>query len=154
MELSPSWEAASCAANRDSLWGSQEPSTGPYPKPHQSSPYEHILSKSHFNIIHPPRSMPRIIKTRKSELKNWIHEAVKICIISVSRLGFGIWELILRFSFLLCSDNVIEQSYFYRMGTMKNSKRIYQTGWAVGTSISQLVPSGLKISSRVLPILS
>jgi hypothetical protein len=32
----------------DLLRCSQEPSTGPYPKPDQSSPYHSI----HFNIIH------------------------------------------------------------------------------------------------------
>jgi hypothetical protein len=37
-----------------SLPCSQEPSTGPYPKPDQSNPYHHILSKIHFNIVHPP----------------------------------------------------------------------------------------------------
>jgi hypothetical protein len=31
---------------------SQEPSTGPCPKPYQSNPHYHILSKIHFNIIH------------------------------------------------------------------------------------------------------
>jgi hypothetical protein len=30
---------------------SQEPSTGPFREPDQSSPYHHILSKIHFNII-------------------------------------------------------------------------------------------------------
>jgi hypothetical protein len=33
---------------------SQEPSTGPYPKPYQSTPSH--LSKIHFNIVHPPAS--------------------------------------------------------------------------------------------------
>jgi hypothetical protein len=44
-----------------SLPCSQEPSTGPYPEPDQSSPYHHILSlsKIHFNIIpHPRLSLP------------------------------------------------------------------------------------------------
>jgi hypothetical protein len=41
---------------RGSLLCSQEPSTGPYPEPDQSSPYHPILSKINFNIIHPPRS--------------------------------------------------------------------------------------------------
>jgi hypothetical protein len=36
-----------------SLPCSQEPSTGAYPEPDQSSPYHPILSKIHFNIIHP-----------------------------------------------------------------------------------------------------
>jgi hypothetical protein len=35
---------------------SQESSTSPYPEPDQSSPYHSILSKIHFNIIHPPTS--------------------------------------------------------------------------------------------------
>jgi hypothetical protein len=32
---------------------SQEPSTGPYPEPDQSGPYHPILSKIHFDIVHP-----------------------------------------------------------------------------------------------------
>jgi hypothetical protein len=53
-ELSPSWEAANCAAIQkipnnfkepeDSSLCSQEPSTGPYPKPVRSSPSLPILS--------------------------------------------------------------------------------------------------------------
>jgi hypothetical protein len=39
-----------------SLPCSQEPSTGPYPEPDRSSPYHPILSKIHFNIVHPPTS--------------------------------------------------------------------------------------------------
>jgi hypothetical protein len=62
MKLSPSWEAASCAAIQKftqyfmepegSLSCSQEPSTGQYPEPHRSSPYNPILSKIRFNITH------------------------------------------------------------------------------------------------------
>jgi hypothetical protein len=37
---------------KDSLRHSQEPSTGSYPEPDQSSPYHPILSNIHFNIIH------------------------------------------------------------------------------------------------------
>jgi hypothetical protein len=68
MEMRPSWEAASCAATRIfqhfmepeySLLCSQGPSTGLYPKPYQSSPYNPILSlydpililSIHLNII-------------------------------------------------------------------------------------------------------
>jgi hypothetical protein len=53
-ELSPSWEAANCAAiqeiprnfkeTEDSSSCSQEPSTGPYPEPVQSIPYHPIPS--------------------------------------------------------------------------------------------------------------
>jgi hypothetical protein len=53
-ELSPSWEAANCAAIQEipsnfkepesSLSCSQESSTGPYPEPVQFSPYHPILS--------------------------------------------------------------------------------------------------------------
>jgi hypothetical protein len=39
-----------------SLPCSQEPSTTLYPEPDQSSPYHPILSKIHFNIVHPPMS--------------------------------------------------------------------------------------------------
>jgi hypothetical protein len=35
-----------------SLPRSQDPSTGPFPEPHQSNP-----SKIHFNIVHPPTFM-------------------------------------------------------------------------------------------------
>jgi hypothetical protein len=35
----------------DLLSCSQEPPTGPYPEPDQSSPYHPILSKIHFSII-------------------------------------------------------------------------------------------------------
>jgi hypothetical protein len=65
-KLSPSSEAASCAATQkfpntlmepvSLLPCSQEPSTGPYPEPDQSSPYHSILSNIHFNIILPPTS--------------------------------------------------------------------------------------------------
>jgi hypothetical protein len=48
MELSSSWEAASCSQRfmepEGSLQCSQEPSTGPYSKPDLSSPYHLILS--------------------------------------------------------------------------------------------------------------
>jgi hypothetical protein len=37
-----------------SLLCSQEPSTSLYPQPDPLSPYHPILSKIHFNIIHPP----------------------------------------------------------------------------------------------------
>jgi hypothetical protein len=52
-ELSPSREAANCAATQElpsilrnpgSSPCSQEPSTGPYPEPDRSSPYHPILS--------------------------------------------------------------------------------------------------------------
>jgi hypothetical protein len=59
IELSPSWGQANCAATQEfpqhfmepegSLPWSQEPSTGPYPEPYQSNPYNPI----HFNIVHP-----------------------------------------------------------------------------------------------------
>jgi hypothetical protein len=40
----------------DSFPCSQERSIGPYPEPHRSNPYHPILSKIHFNVIHPPTS--------------------------------------------------------------------------------------------------
>jgi hypothetical protein len=39
-----------------SLSCAQEPSTGSYPEPDQSNPHHPILSKIHFNIVHPPTS--------------------------------------------------------------------------------------------------
>jgi hypothetical protein len=54
VEISPSWEAARCAVSKELpniLWNpnvhyrsSRKPSTGPYHKPDQSSPYQSILS--------------------------------------------------------------------------------------------------------------
>jgi hypothetical protein len=55
MEWSPTWEAASCSPTQEFpniLWNlnvqgplpcSQEPATGPYPEPDESSPYHPIL---------------------------------------------------------------------------------------------------------------
>jgi hypothetical protein len=63
-ELSPSWEAANCAAIQKipsnfkepegSSPCSQEPSAGPSPEPLRSSPHTipSYLSKIHFNIVH------------------------------------------------------------------------------------------------------
>jgi hypothetical protein len=66
LELSLSSEAANCADTRalpsifmepeGSLPCSQEPSTGPCSEPDHFSAYHPILSKVHFNIIHPPTS--------------------------------------------------------------------------------------------------
>jgi hypothetical protein len=51
-ELSPSWETDNCAATQElpsilepvgSSPSSQEPSTGPYPDPDQSSPYHPLI---------------------------------------------------------------------------------------------------------------
>jgi hypothetical protein len=60
-ELSPSWEAANCAAiqkipsnfkeREGSSPCSQEPSTGPYPEPVQSSPYHLVLSPRSILIL-------------------------------------------------------------------------------------------------------
>jgi hypothetical protein len=41
---------------KGSLPRSQEPATGPYPEPDESSPYHPILFKIHFDIILPPMS--------------------------------------------------------------------------------------------------
>jgi hypothetical protein len=49
MELSPSWEAANCAATkkvRRFITSSQERSTSPYPEPDRSSPYHPISLRS------------------------------------------------------------------------------------------------------------
>jgi hypothetical protein len=70
MELSPPREAASCVATQElpqqfmepegSISFLQESSTGPYLEPDRSSPYHRILSKIHFNIIHPPSYIVRM----------------------------------------------------------------------------------------------
>jgi hypothetical protein len=64
MELSPSWEAANCAATQELpsiLWNpesslpySQELSTSPYPDPIHTMPS--YLPKIHFYIVNPPTS--------------------------------------------------------------------------------------------------
>jgi hypothetical protein len=64
MELSQSWVAASRSAAQEftNIVGtplfikySQDPCTGPYPKPDYSSPYQPILlSKIRFNFIRSP----------------------------------------------------------------------------------------------------
>jgi hypothetical protein len=43
---------------KGSLSWPQELSTGPYSESDEFSPYHTILSKIHFNIIHPPMSLP------------------------------------------------------------------------------------------------
>jgi hypothetical protein len=60
-DLNTSRDAANCAATQELpsiLWNpegslpcSQQPSTGPYPEPDRSSPYDPILSKIYFNIV-------------------------------------------------------------------------------------------------------
>jgi hypothetical protein len=55
--------------------GSREPSTGPYPEPDQSSPYQPILPKIHFNIIHPPMSW-----SSRWSLSFWLSHQYPICI--------------------------------------------------------------------------
>jgi hypothetical protein len=66
-ELSPSWDAANCAATQETPSNfkepetsspcSQEPSTGPYPEPDRSSPYiPFYISKIYFNIVYSPTS--------------------------------------------------------------------------------------------------
>jgi hypothetical protein len=41
-------------APEGSLPCSQESTTDPYPEPYKPNPYHPILSKIHFNIVHPP----------------------------------------------------------------------------------------------------
>jgi hypothetical protein len=63
-ELSPSWEAANCAAIQEipsnfkeseySSPCSQEPSTAPYPEPVQSNPYSHFTDCSTLIVIYHP----------------------------------------------------------------------------------------------------
>jgi hypothetical protein len=85
MELSPSWEAANCAATQrtsqhfmepeGSLPWLQEHSTGPYPEPDQSNPYHTIpsyLCKIHFIIVHPPPYESQLLKTILNQL-NSVH---------------------------------------------------------------------------------
>jgi hypothetical protein len=65
MELSPSSDAASCAAIQkfpQILWNLKfhyrihkiSPPTGPYPEPDQSSSYHTVLFQIHWNIIQSP----------------------------------------------------------------------------------------------------
>jgi hypothetical protein len=58
-----------------SLPCSQDPSTGPYPEPDQSSPYQPILSKIHFNIVHPTTSW-----FSQWSLTVWLHHQYSLCI--------------------------------------------------------------------------
>jgi hypothetical protein len=69
MELSPSWEAASCLATQEFLafYGirrfitpPQEPFTGPYNEPEELSPYHpnQFLKDEFFNIILSPIYRP------------------------------------------------------------------------------------------------
>jgi hypothetical protein len=85
MDLSPSREAASCAATeelpsilfnpQDSLPCSQEPSTGPYPEPDQSSPYHPILSLQNLFLC----------------VRNWQHYIFNILPVFIPR-----WEMFFR----------------------------------------------------------
>jgi hypothetical protein len=54
---------------------SQEPSTDPYPEPHQSNPHHPILSEIHPNIVHPPTS-----RSSQSSLSFWLSRQYSICI--------------------------------------------------------------------------
>jgi hypothetical protein len=56
---------------KGSLPCSQEPSTGPYPQPNESSPYNPILSKIHFSIILQPTSWSSF----------WLSHQYPICIL-------------------------------------------------------------------------
>jgi hypothetical protein len=58
-----------------SLPHSQEPSTGPYPEPDRSNPYHPILSKIHFNTVHPPMSW-----SSQWSRSFWIPHQYPICI--------------------------------------------------------------------------
>jgi hypothetical protein len=53
---SPSRTSQNFMETESSIPCSQEPSTGPYSEPYQSNPHYPILSKIHFNIVHPPTS--------------------------------------------------------------------------------------------------
>jgi hypothetical protein len=83
MELSPSWEAANCAATQELpsiLWN---------PKVHyhvhkipplipilrQINPYHPILSKIHYNIVHPPMS-----RSTQWSLSFWLSHQYPTCI--------------------------------------------------------------------------
>jgi hypothetical protein len=58
-----------------SLPRSQESSTGPYPKPDRFNPYHPILTKIHFNTVHPPTSW-----FSQWSLSFWISHQYPICI--------------------------------------------------------------------------
>jgi hypothetical protein len=58
-----------------SLPCSQEPSTGPNPEPDKSNSFHPILSKIHFNIVHPPTSW-----SFQWSLSFWLSHQYPICI--------------------------------------------------------------------------
>jgi hypothetical protein len=86
-ELSPSWEAANCAAIQETPCNfkesegsspcSQEPSTGPYPEPVRSSPY-HPKDELYFSKIKLAK------RSSKSERIVWLCIHLLIC----CNLGF------------------------------------------------------------------
>jgi hypothetical protein len=54
---------------------SQKPSIGSYLEPYQSNPYHPILSKIHFNIVHPPMS-----SSSQWSLAFWLSHQYPLCI--------------------------------------------------------------------------
>jgi hypothetical protein len=85
MELSHSWEVASCATTQELpnvLWNpkvyygvKKDPSTGLYPESDQFSPYNHTVSKTYFNIIHSPTPW-----SSWWSLSSWLSHQYPICI--------------------------------------------------------------------------
>jgi hypothetical protein len=80
---------------------SQEPSTGPYPEPDQSSQYHPILSKIHFNIVQPPTPW-----SSQWSLSFWLSHQYPICIplLPPSNLYIGIYYSISQHFRLQSSD--------------------------------------------------
>jgi hypothetical protein len=58
---------------------SQEHSTGPYFEPHLSSPYHPILSKIHFNIVHPPTSFFSFFHQYPTSIRLFLHSCYMSC---------------------------------------------------------------------------